>query len=145
MARPATGQVIVRRGKRGCVFGLRFRAYGRRHYITTNAATREVANLELANVLADVRRGIWQPPRPRATIEPPEQVPTFLDVRGGVVRASRTRGARAKPRALGYGRLTATSCGSGGTSSTRSTLSSSTRTRPRNSRADSQRRASTRR
>jgi hypothetical protein len=34
MARKATGQVIVRDGKRGRSYALRFRAYGRRHYLT---------------------------------------------------------------------------------------------------------------
>jgi hypothetical protein len=34
MSRPATGQVLERRGKRRRVFALRFRAYGRREYLT---------------------------------------------------------------------------------------------------------------
>jgi hypothetical protein len=46
--------VIERRGKRGVTYGLRFRAYGRRHYVTTDATTRGEAETELANVLADV-------------------------------------------------------------------------------------------
>jgi hypothetical protein len=61
MARPATGQVVTRRGKRGTVYALSFRAYGKRQYVTTNAASEPEAELELANVLADVRRGIWRP------------------------------------------------------------------------------------
>src|SRR5262245_42133629 len=68
MARPATGQVIVRDGTRGRVFSLRFRCpYGQtpRPRVTLGTAeegwTRERAEEELANVLADVRRGIWQP------------------------------------------------------------------------------------
>jgi integrase len=61
MSRPATGQVLERRGKRGRVFALRFRAYGRREYLTLDVGTRAEAEAELANVLADVRRGIWRP------------------------------------------------------------------------------------
>src|SRR5436189_139404 len=77
MARPPTGQVVERPGKNGVKYGLRFRAYGRRHYITTSTATRAAAEVELQNVLADVRRGIWQPAEePRAT-EAPREVPTF--------------------------------------------------------------------
>jgi integrase len=78
LSRPATGQVIVRATKRGRVFALRFMAYGQRRYITLGAVedgwTRAKAQQELVNVLADVRRGIWQPPE----LEPePKQVPTF--------------------------------------------------------------------
>jgi Phage integrase, N-terminal SAM-like domain len=80
MARPATGQVIEDRRRRSPVFGLRFRAYGRRHYVTLGTAddgwTRAKAQTELENVLADVQRGIWRPPEP----EPAPDVsadPTF--------------------------------------------------------------------
>jgi hypothetical protein len=52
----------ARYGKRGRTFALRFRAYGKRNYVTTTATSREEAQTELANVLADVRRGIWRPP-----------------------------------------------------------------------------------
>jgi len=78
VARPPTGQIIERRGKRGVTYGARFRADGRRRYQTLDATTRSEAELELANILADVRRGIW---RSSATAAPaPEQsaeVPTF--------------------------------------------------------------------
>lgn len=80
MARPPTGQVIVRRGKRGLTFALRFRAYGKREYVTLGSAadgwTLQRAELELENVLADVRRGIWRPPTVTAP-EAPEEEPTF--------------------------------------------------------------------
>jgi integrase len=68
MARPATGQVLV--DTRGGVrrYALRFHAYGKRHYVTVGTAaegcTREKARLELDNILADVRRGIWRPAQP---------------------------------------------------------------------------------
>lgn len=80
MARQATGQVVVdeRGGRR--TFAIRFRAYGRRHYRTLGAAedgwTRERAESELENVLADVRRGYWQQEAPPAA-EPLRRIPTF--------------------------------------------------------------------
>jgi integrase len=80
MPRKATGEVIERPGKRGVAFSLRFRAYGKRRYVTVgNSAdgwTRQRAELELANVLADVRRGIWQPPTTTPVVEAPKD-PTF--------------------------------------------------------------------
>ena len=39
--------------------------------------TRKKAEGELANVLADVRRGIWKPPEPEPEHKPPEREPTF--------------------------------------------------------------------
>lgn len=72
MARKPTGQVIERRRQRGVVFALRFRAYGRREFVTLGLAAegwnRKRAEEELSNVLADVRRGIWRPP----IVEEPE-------------------------------------------------------------------------
>jgi integrase len=62
MSRPATGTVVEKDGKRGRVYALRFRAYGQRHYLTTEATTRAEAEVELENTLADVRRGIWRAP-----------------------------------------------------------------------------------
>ena len=47
MSRPATGQVLERRGKRGRTYALRFRAYGRRHYLTLDVAARAEAEAEL--------------------------------------------------------------------------------------------------
>jgi len=79
MARPPTGQVVVREGKRGRTYALRFRAYGRREYVTLGTAqegwTPQQAEVELENVLADVRRGIWRPPI--STVVEPRPEPTF--------------------------------------------------------------------
>ena len=73
MARTAPGGVVERRSKRGTTFALRFRAYGERQYVTLGGSwegwTRPRADTELANMLADVRRGIWQPPRPEPVAE----------------------------------------------------------------------------
>jgi integrase len=77
MSRPATGQIVERRGKRGPTFGLRFRANGKRRYLTAEATTRAEAETELANVLADVRRGLWREPKLAPTIEEPREEPTF--------------------------------------------------------------------
>ncbi|MCW3020345.1 MAG: integrase family protein [Solirubrobacterales bacterium] len=80
MARPATGQVLTDKRGGSRTFALRFRAYGRRHYITLGSATdgwtQTRAELELQNVLADVRRGLWRPPTPAPTPQPAPD-PTF--------------------------------------------------------------------
>ena len=76
MARPPTGQVVERKGKRGTTYGLRFRAYGKRHYVTAAAKSQQAAETALANVLADVRRGIWQAPQ-ADVLETPAEEPSF--------------------------------------------------------------------
>ena len=62
MARPATGQIAERKGKRGITFAARIRAYGERHYVALGYSwegyTRREADTELQNILADVRRGM---------------------------------------------------------------------------------------
>jgi integrase len=73
MGRKKGGTVLERATKRGRVFALRFLAYGNREYLTLGEEhdgwTREKAEEELANILADVRRGIWTPPEPDKTLE----------------------------------------------------------------------------
>jgi len=85
----ATGEVKEREWKAGKKFALRFRAYGKRRYLTLgyehDGWTRKRAEEELANVLADVRRGIWVPPKKdqpksRSGTEDGE-APTFWSVR----------------------------------------------------------------
>jgi integrase len=80
MPRPATGQVVVDKRRRSPIYGLRFRAYGRREYVTLGSAedgwTQAKAQTELENVLADVRRGIWRPPVVEV-VQAPREVPTF--------------------------------------------------------------------
>jgi len=78
MARPAQGQVVERRTSGRRVFALRFQAYGRRRYLSLGSGTsRSQAEEELANVLADVRRGVWRLPEPETSLveRPPD--PTF--------------------------------------------------------------------
>ena len=81
MARPPTGQVLERRTGRGRTYALRFRAYGKRHYVnlgTSNEGyTHQRAEEELANVLADVRRGIWKAVAPEPPPTTPVEEPTF--------------------------------------------------------------------
>ncbi len=82
MARQATGQVIERKGKQGTTYAARVRAYGQRHYISLGysweGCTRRQAETELQNILADIRRGTWQPPQPQPTSTPAQpDDPTF--------------------------------------------------------------------
>ena len=78
MARKATGQVIEPKDGRG--WAIRFRAYGKRRYVTLGTAeegwSRPRAEAELRHVLADVERGLWQPYEPAQEPETRE-APTF--------------------------------------------------------------------
>ena len=80
MARQATGQVIERKGRRGITYAARVRAYGKRHYVSLGysweGCTTRTAQTELANILADIRRGTWQPPQPDPAPAAPDD-PTF--------------------------------------------------------------------
>jgi integrase len=73
MARRSEGQVVERHWKSGRGYALRFRAYGERQYLTLGLETegwdRKRAEEELANVMADVRRGFWTPPTRRRRVE----------------------------------------------------------------------------
>ena len=64
MARAPTGQVLKRRGKRGTVYALRFRALGERRYVTLGpeVTTQAQADEALTSVLAEVRLALWRPP-----------------------------------------------------------------------------------
>lgn len=78
MARKATGQVVEPKGGRG--WAIRFRAYGKRRFVTLGTTedgwNRQRAEAELRHVLADVERGTWRPYEP-APVEQPVDVPTF--------------------------------------------------------------------
>lgn len=79
--RKPTGQIVERKLKQGKTFGIRFRAYGDRHFETLGTAsegwTRAKAEVALADRLADVRRGIWQQPRPAPEPRETRPDPTF--------------------------------------------------------------------
>jgi integrase len=83
MARHATGQVVAPGSKRQRSWAIRFRAYGKRRFVTLGRPEegwdRQRAERELRHVLADVERGIWQPNEPAvAPLEPePMPCPTF--------------------------------------------------------------------
>lgn len=93
MARRLTGEVLDLDRKGGRTYALRFYAYGKRRYVTLGTVaegwTRRRAEEELANVLADVRRGIWKPPARKAAREPRPE-PTFHPVRLRVDRRATT-------------------------------------------------------
>jgi integrase len=81
------GQVLERRWKHGRGYALRFSAYDERRYVTlgmqSEGWTRKRAETELANILADVRRGTWIPPDHRAGARAKDgqaaTQPTFLE------------------------------------------------------------------
>jgi integrase len=89
MAKNATGQLLERKWRSGRTFAVRVHAYGRRHYLTLGSAqegwTRRRAEAELQNILADIRRGVWTPPRParsrttKPVAEPDAKTITFHD------------------------------------------------------------------
>lgn len=78
MPRKATGSVVEPKDRRA--WALRFRAYGKRRYVALGTSgegwNRAKAERELRHVLADVERGIWQPPAPKPERSSAE-VPTF--------------------------------------------------------------------
>ncbi len=81
MPRTPSGQVLEFERAGGRTFALRFRAYGKRRYLTLGTPeegwTRSAAEQELADVLADVRRGIWKPPISSNRAAEPASEPTF--------------------------------------------------------------------
>jgi integrase len=79
--RKPTGSVVVGHRKDGAtVYTIRFQAGGRRRTVTLGSAAegwdRTKAETELRHVLADVERGLWQPPTRAPAIEQSE-TPTF--------------------------------------------------------------------
>jgi integrase len=81
MARPATGQVIEDRRTGDTGYALRFRAYGKRWFVTlgrvSDGWTYAKAEQELAETLILVRRGLWHPPETEPVVEVPKDEPTF--------------------------------------------------------------------
>jgi integrase len=79
MPRAATGQVVAPGGKQRS-WALRFRAYGKRRFVTLGRPEdgwdRPRAEAELRHVLADVERGIWSP-RELESVQAPREAPTF--------------------------------------------------------------------
>jgi integrase len=78
MPRAASGTIIEDRRGDTVRFGARFPWGGRKHFVSFPAArTREDAEVELANLMADVRRGRWHPATLAAVVEAPREIPTF--------------------------------------------------------------------
>jgi integrase len=82
MARRSTGGVVIDTRRKSPVFALRFRAYGKRQFVTLGSVedgwTREKAEQALRHALADVERGIWRPPdREPAPMPALPEDPTF--------------------------------------------------------------------
>jgi integrase len=80
--RQATGQFKEWRTKRGTTsYGVRFRYRGKRRFVTLGSSedgmTRKTAETAMADLMADVRRGLWVPPDERAPEPEPREVPTF--------------------------------------------------------------------
>lgn len=79
MARHTTGQVVAPGSKRQRSWAIRFRAYGKRRFVTLGRPeegwNRKRAERELRHVLADVERGIWQPNEPAVTPAEAEPAP----------------------------------------------------------------------
>ncbi len=66
MGRTATGSVVLDTERRSPTYSIRFRAYGKRRFLTLGTRdegwTQARAERELRHMLADVERGRWQPP-----------------------------------------------------------------------------------
>jgi integrase len=100
MARRPTGQLVVRRRARDTVYAVRVRVGGERRYVTLGRAsdgmTEARAREEVANLLADVRRGLWRPPAPEPVVEPPRAEPTFHEFASEWYAAREAEGLAAK-------------------------------------------------
>jgi integrase len=77
--RPA-GQIFIDTRRSSPTYALRLRVGGRRRYVRLGSEAEgwnpAKAEMELQNLLADARRGIWQPPAPEVA-EAPRETPTF--------------------------------------------------------------------
>ena len=82
MARQPTGQFYEWTTKAGAAgYGVRFRYRGKRRFVTLGSSadgmTRKAAETAMADLMADVRRGLWVPPEERAPEPEAREVPTF--------------------------------------------------------------------
>lgn len=81
MSRKSKGHVVAPSGERQRSWAIRFRAYGKRQFVTLGRTeegwNRRKAERELRHILADVERGIWQPDEPAPPAAEPAPCPTF--------------------------------------------------------------------
>jgi integrase len=98
VARASTGGVVEKQTTRGTSYGVRFRALGKRQFVHVGYAvdgwTRRRVEQELQNVLADVRRGMWQPPRDPEPVAEPPRMPTFHAFSSAWFEARKIEGGR---------------------------------------------------
>ena len=82
MPRKATGTVVPPKGQRKS-WAIRFQAQGKRQTLTLGRPedgwNRQRAEIELADVLAEVRRGLWSPPAPGSASAKVQSDPTFAE------------------------------------------------------------------
>lgn len=99
MPREATGGIVEKTTTRGTSYAMRFRAHGKRQYVLIGYAsegwTRRRAEEELANTLADVRRGQWIPAEMKLP-DTPKEIPTFHVFASEWLEAKRLDGLRPK-------------------------------------------------
>jgi integrase len=82
MARQPTGQLYENRSKltgKVTSYGVRFRYGGKRRYVSLEATNRRDAEVAMADLMADVRRGLWIPPEDRAPEPQERKTPTFAE------------------------------------------------------------------
>lgn len=101
MSRPATGQVVVQTLLDGTqVFKLRFQAYGRREHEVLHERrdcqcgcgggwNERTAHVELENILAKVRAGVWRKRQPPPPPVPKRGIPTFHEYASDWLEAKR--------------------------------------------------------
>ena len=81
MGRQSRGHVVAPSGERQRSWAIRFRAYGKRRFVTLGRTeegwSRRRAERELRHILADVERGRWQPDEPAPPAAEPVPCPTF--------------------------------------------------------------------
>ncbi len=81
MPRQATGQVIVDKRRKSPTYALRFTAHGARQYVALGSAedgwTQAKAQDQLADELARVRLGTWEPPKPVEIVPDVDADPSF--------------------------------------------------------------------
>lgn len=78
MARSTTGSVIEHQGRDGRTYrSLRFTAYGKRRRVPLGPVSAAEAQSALRHAIADIERGVWQPPTAIVPPSEPGPVPTF--------------------------------------------------------------------
>jgi len=81
MGRQSKGHVVAPSGERQRSWAIRFRAYGKRRFVTLGRTeegwSRRRAERELRHILADVERGMWQPDEPAPPAAEPVPCLTF--------------------------------------------------------------------